>query len=150
MLTDQYLILFGQILSDARYSTIKKDTPEVDHLIDVLKMNMNSMIIHTTEDSFRMHKTRDYNAFAASLKEAGKSMESCHGGRVPSTPSSMAHPTTTTFAPHTSQPQLLFSQFPPVSWNPVAGVPTSTSGDRRDTTGVIYGGQGQPMDLTRA
>ncbi|KAF8545982.1 hypothetical protein OG21DRAFT_1428255 [Imleria badia] len=62
----------------------------------------------------------------------------------------MARPTATTFAPRTSQPQSPFSQSPPVSQNPVAGVPASTSGDRQDTTGVIYGGQGQPMDLTRA
>lgn len=45
VLTDQYIILFRQVLSDAGYpSTITSDTPEADHVIDVLKMNMNPML----------------------------------------------------------------------------------------------------------
>ncbi|KAF8434727.1 hypothetical protein L210DRAFT_3409947 [Boletus edulis BED1] len=77
-----------------------------------------------------MHKTRDYNAFVASLKETGKSQESRYGGKVPPVSSGTTRSTVTHFIPR----------------DPT----TTTSGDRRDTTGVVYGGQGQPMDLSKS
>ena len=138
-LTDQYLILFKQILSDAGYpATILPNTPEADHLIDVLKNNMNPAIVHATEDSFRMHKTRDLNAFVASLRETGKSQESRYGGRVP--PVSTNRPPTVYVCPTN------ISQLPPRDTTPAG----TGSGERQDSTGVTFSGQGQPMDVNRS
>lgn len=139
-LTDQYLILFKQILSDAGYpATIPSNTPEADHLIDTLKNNMNPAIVHATEDSFHMHKTQDFNAFMALLRDTGKSQESRYGGRVP--PTSTNRPSTAYTTRSTSTPQL-----PPRD----VIAPAAGSGERRDQTGVVFGGQGQPMDVSRS
>ena len=47
VLMDWYIILFRQVLSGASYpSAITPNTLEADHLINVLKMNMNPVIVH--------------------------------------------------------------------------------------------------------
>ena len=49
--TDQFLIIFAQIVAEAKYTDVKKDTPEADHLINLLMVNMNETIVYATEDS---------------------------------------------------------------------------------------------------
>ena len=94
MLTDQYIILFRQILSGASYPSAI-NTLEADHLINVLKMNMNPVIVHTMENSFCMYKTCDFKAFMTLVKEMGKLMESHYEGRVPPILGATLCPTTT-------------------------------------------------------
>ena len=100
------------------------------------------------EDSFRMYKTCNFETFVTSIKETGKLTESRHGGRVPPIPGAAVRPTTT-FIPRSSQTQTTSQPF---SQDPVVGAPklAGPSGDRRDTTGVTFGGSGQPMDMSRS
>jgi len=42
-------------MAEAGYGTIAKDTPEADHLIDLLKTNTNQTIVYATVDMYRLH-----------------------------------------------------------------------------------------------
>ena len=70
--TDQFLITFTQIVAEAKYTDVKKDSPEADHLIDVLKVNMNPTIVHATKDNHDMVAMQDYQGFCSALKKTGK------------------------------------------------------------------------------
>jgi len=45
-------------MAEAGYGTITKDTPEADHLIDLLKANANQTIVYATVDTYRQSTTR--------------------------------------------------------------------------------------------
>ena len=117
-LTDQFLITFAQIIAKAEYMDMKKDTPEADHLINLLKVNMNRTIVYATEDSQDMMKMRDYTAFIKALKEVGKAVESHYDGKVP-TPV----PAAPLIPPITSPPPRPVSQTYPLS-TPLQETPT--------------------------
>ncbi|KAF8834030.1 hypothetical protein BDN67DRAFT_985623 [Paxillus ammoniavirescens] len=142
-LTDQFLIMFTQIMSDTGYSLeVSKDTTEADHLIDLLHTNMNSRIVHTAEDTHQLHKSRDFDAYVKALKDVGKALESRNGGRVPtiaaySSSSSSAQPPIPRYTPARQQTAV-----------PLTAPTVAT--DHKDATGVTYGGQGQPMDLSQS
>lgn len=141
--TEQYLITLLQIATEAEYTEVKANTPEADHLIDLLKTNMNPTIVYTTEDSRNMTKTRDYNAFVRALKDVGKAVETRYGGKVP--------PRTTTRSAAPPMPRLAPPLQRPLPHETPATSPTvaPAPADRRDATGMTYGGTGQPMDLGR-
>ena len=142
--TDQFLITFTQIVAEAKYTDVKKDSPEADHLIDVLKANMNPTIVHATEDNHDMVATRDYQEFCSALKKTGKRIEGRHGGKVPPTPfTSTNRPAT---VPRYTQP----TPHPLPLRDAPTNAPSTNFGDRRDTTGITYGGQGLPMDVGRS
>jgi len=145
-LTSQFLIIWSQIMAEAGYGTIMKDTPEADHLIDLLKTNANQTIVYATVDTYHLHRTRDFDVFYKALKEVGKALEECNGGKVPAAPTH-SRPnipaSVTRYIPTTSQPS---RAEPPITTTPSS----ATASDRHDTTGVTYAGQGQPMDVGRA
>lgn len=139
MLTAHYLIEFSQICSDAGYNFSSLSRPETDQLVDRLKSNMNPVIVRATEDNKNMVRTHNLREFMAALKEVGKALELRNGGRVPL---GSTAPATTRNNPRPFVP-------PTTPSNPPANTGTST-GDRRDATGVVYGGQGQAMDMSQA
>jgi hypothetical protein len=141
-LTDQFLITFTQIMSDAGYGLdIPRDTTEADHLIDLLRTNMNSCIVYTTEDTHQLHKSRDFDAYVKALKEVGKALESRNGGRVPAVAAYSS----------TSSTQPPIPRYTPTRQQTAVPLTAPTAAaDRKDSTGVTYGGQGQPMDLSRS
>ena len=74
-------------MSEAGYGTVPKpDTLEADHLIDLLKTNVNQMIVYATVDTYKLHWSHDFDTFFRALKEVGKMLEEHNGGKVPAVP----------------------------------------------------------------
>ena len=145
-LTNQFLITWFQIMSEAGYGTVlKPDTLEADHLIDLLKTSANQTIVYATVDTYKLHRSRDFNTFCRALKEVGKTLEERNGGKVPAVP--------TTY-PRSTAPTSTAVRYVPIPSLPPRAESSTTAStaptDRRDSTGVMYGGQGQPMDVGRA
>ncbi|KIJ09804.1 hypothetical protein PAXINDRAFT_17137 [Paxillus involutus ATCC 200175] len=89
-LTDQFVTMFEQLMVEAGYSTVRNNSTDADHLIDILKANANRVIIQAVEDYDDMFSSHDFNLWMEKLRRRGKALEARNNGRVLSTTSSVS------------------------------------------------------------
>ncbi|KIJ11668.1 hypothetical protein PAXINDRAFT_15487 [Paxillus involutus ATCC 200175] len=135
--SEEYLTKWGQILVAAQYPRVPDDSTTADYLINLLHKNMRQPIIHAVEEEPGMYTSRSLQMWIECLQKKGQILEYRVGGfNEPSRVHRLAQPTFTR----------------PVAPCPMTQAPTSNMQnplEQRDTTGVTYRGQGQPMDVDR-
>ncbi|KIJ06567.1 hypothetical protein PAXINDRAFT_91801 [Paxillus involutus ATCC 200175] len=147
-LTDQFVTTFEQLMVEAGYGSVRDDSTDADHLIDILKANANRVIVQAVEDYDDMFSSHDFNLWMEKLRRRGKALEARNNGRVPSTTSSVSTRAPPVFPRYAPSP-VTAAPIPSTAAQPtIANAPTIPR-IQRDSTGVTYGGQGQPMDVDR-
>ncbi|KIJ09743.1 hypothetical protein PAXINDRAFT_17178 [Paxillus involutus ATCC 200175] len=147
-LTDQFVTMFEQLMVEAGYSTARNNSTDADHLIDILKVNANRVIVQAVEDYDDMFSSHDFNLWMEKLRRRGKALEARNNGRVPSTSSSVSTCAPPVFPRYAPSPMTAAPTPSTVTQPTIANAPTVPR-DQRDSMGVTYGGQGQPMDVDR-
>ena len=147
---EEYLTRWGQLLVKAKYVMVAADSNAADYLIHLLRNNIRKSIVYAIEQETGMFTSRNYEDWVDKLLEKGQVLESCPGG--------FDDPTGTQYSP----PQIHYPYCPPPPY-PIDTCPSTTTttttpmgvgtatpvSECRNTTGVVYGGQGRPMDLDR-
>ncbi|KAG0695876.1 hypothetical protein DFH29DRAFT_1028967 [Suillus ampliporus] len=132
---EEFLTRWMQILVTAEYTNIKANTTTADHLINILRTNVHLDIIDSVDEEPEMYGCRDLEKWTQRILVKGRILERRHSrqnagaNRKPSNPN--YHPPPTRVSTSHVNP------------------PSSSLGDRSDSSGITYGGRGQPMDLSR-
>ena len=126
---EEYLTRWKQILVTAEYSDIRSDTPTADHLINLLRSNVRIEIIDSVDEESEMYGCRNLEKWLEKILIKGRILERRQARQTG----------TGTTNRRAGNP----------NYAPIPKPSTSATTDRRDGTGTTYGGQGQPMDLSR-
>ena len=150
MLIEEYLTRWGQLLVKAKCVTVEANSSAANYLIYLLRNNVRKSIVYAVEQEGGMFTSQDYEAWAAKLLEKGQVLESCPGG-FDNFISGQCGPFQTRYPywPPTPRPT---EERPPSTTTTATATPLGTAtpiSERCDATGVVYGGQGRPMDLDR-
>lgn len=147
---EEYLTRWGQLLVKAKCITVEADSNATDYLIYLLHNNVRKGIIYAVEQEGGMFASWDYEAWVAKLLEKGQVLES-HPGGFDNFVGGQRGPPQTRYPYRPPAPRPAEAR-PPTTTTTTTATPLGTAtpiSERRDATGIVYGGQGRPMDLDR-
>jgi len=130
---EEYLTWWKQILITAKYSDIRNDTPTTDRLINLLHSNVRNEIIDSVDEELEMYGCRNLEKWLEKILIKGRILE---------------HRQARQTGAGTANRRAGNPNYVPIP-KPSTSTTALTTTDCRDGTGTTYGGQGQPMDLSR-